>query len=150
MNSFTGRQARPQASINSLKWLWVVYQLLVLSLFTSLSFAADDLSLLQPQQNPPIDTCQANYSANDGKLHVPCVTLSSSEEGAAKAYQVDLALIPDTQPAKFAILQATEIDPNGLQSDNCHATYTVADGELFIPCVHADLGNGMESYSVML
>jgi len=28
MNLFTGRQARPQASINSLKWLWVACQVL--------------------------------------------------------------------------------------------------------------------------
>jgi len=31
MNLFTGRQARPQASINSLKWLWISCQILLLS-----------------------------------------------------------------------------------------------------------------------
>jgi len=33
MNQYTGRQARPQASINSLKWLWVTCQVVVLNLF---------------------------------------------------------------------------------------------------------------------
>jgi len=41
MNLFTGRQARPQASINSLKWLWVACQVFLLSLFPiNLTFAA--------------------------------------------------------------------------------------------------------------
>ena len=37
MNLFTGRQARPQASINSLKWLWISCQILLLSSFALLS-----------------------------------------------------------------------------------------------------------------
>jgi len=37
MNQYTGRQARPQASINSLKWLWISCQILLLSSFTLLS-----------------------------------------------------------------------------------------------------------------
>jgi len=37
MNLFTGRQARPQASINSLKWLWISCQILLLSSFVLLS-----------------------------------------------------------------------------------------------------------------
>jgi len=41
MNLFTGRQARPQASINSLKWLWVACQVFFLYSFQSnIAFAA--------------------------------------------------------------------------------------------------------------
>ena len=43
MNQYSGRQARPQASINSLKWLWLACQALFLlsSLFTTLPSYAD-------------------------------------------------------------------------------------------------------------
>jgi len=46
MNFFTGRQARPQASINSLKWLWVVCHLFVFS--TVLVFNNFALAAQQP------------------------------------------------------------------------------------------------------
>ena len=46
MNLFTGRQARPQASINSLKWLWVVCHLFVFS--TVLVFNNFALAAQQP------------------------------------------------------------------------------------------------------
>jgi len=43
MNQYSGRQARPQASINSLKWLWLACQALFLlsSMFTTLPSYAD-------------------------------------------------------------------------------------------------------------
>jgi len=43
MNLFTGRQARPQASINSLKWLWVAQFWLFISLFCLSSASYADL-----------------------------------------------------------------------------------------------------------
>jgi len=44
MNLFTGRQARPQASINSLKWLWVVFQIILFSSITQVVYANEPLS----------------------------------------------------------------------------------------------------------
>ena len=63
MNLFTGRRARPQASINSLKWLWVVCQsLLLLILFSPLSYAEESYTFV---------TKWGSFGTGDGQFDNP-------------------------------------------------------------------------------
>jgi len=63
MNQYTGRQARPQASINSLKWLWLACQsLLLLILFSPLSYAEESYTFV---------TEWGSFGTGDGQFDNP-------------------------------------------------------------------------------
>jgi len=67
MNLFTGRQARPQASINSLKWLWVVCQTFLLAILGfSLNIALADMLYVGKEDGTVdmIDTTKNSVVAN--------------------------------------------------------------------------------------
>jgi murein DD-endopeptidase MepM/ murein hydrolase activator NlpD len=147
MNLFTGRQARPQASINSLKWLFFSYRVfsLRLSQFLSIVFIlqigfaqevlAQDMAV--SDMLGVANKCQSSYGT-DGMLNIPCVRVSGVLY-AATLQQISAAAT-ETQ---FTLTSATPIEEAQESKNVCEATYSLETGRLDIPCV-----NGIDNVSL--
>jgi len=120
MNLFTGRQARPQASINSLKWLWLACQVFLFVSMIQTTYAEEATQV----------SCKSTYSAQT--LIVPCVDVVT-DEGITQIYSAIFQQVPDVKTMQFTLLQATE---NTVAEDSCRATYFLQDGKLKIPCIN--------------
>lgn len=125
MNLFTRRYARPHPLTDSLKWLLVTSFLTLSPFFLAHAMASDSIL----QADIPADVCQPIH--NGQTLVIPCVKVDKGTESFY--YGVTLQDSPDND-SQLILTALTEIDGVSIATSNCLSSYSVATGQLVIPC----------------